>query len=102
MIRKKVFKIRIMRKINTVMLMTGLFILFSVILSCKKNVRSESDGIHSYAELKDLFADPPFEYRSAPLWVWHEQITEEGIDFQMKEFKKAGIGGVFVHPLAPV
>jgi hypothetical protein len=49
-------------------------------------------------EVRSLFADPPSEYRSAPLWDWNEQISEEGIDFQMKEFKKAGIGGVFVHP----
>lgn len=56
------------------------------------------EGIHSVAELKSLFANPPSEYRSAPLWDWNEQISEEGIDFQMKEFKKAGIGGVFVHP----
>ena len=56
------------------------------------------EGIHTSAELRQLFADPPAEYRSAPLWVWHDRITEEGIDFQMKEFKKAGIGGVFVHP----
>ncbi|MEA3479906.1 MAG: glycosyl hydrolase [Bacteroidota bacterium] len=57
-----------------------------------------SEGIHSIEELRTFFADPPSEYRSAPLWDWNEQITEEGIDFQMKEFKKAGIGGVFVHP----
>jgi len=55
-------------------------------------------GIQSVAEIRTLFADPPSEFRSAPLWDWNEQITEEGIDFQMKEFKKAGIGGVFVHP----
>ncbi len=56
------------------------------------------DGLNSVGKLRTLFADPPSEYRSAPLWDWNEQITEEGIDFQMKEFKKAGIGSVFVHP----
>ena len=60
--------------------------------------RPARDGIHSVDELRTLLADPPAEYRSAPLWVWHDRITEEGIDFQMNEFKKAGIGGVFVHP----
>ena len=55
-------------------------------------------GIHSIEQLRGLFADPPSEYRSAPLWDWNERITEEGIDFHMKQFKKAGIGGVFVHP----
>jgi len=57
-----------------------------------------SEGIQSVDNLRSLFADPPSEYRSAPLWDWNEQISEEGINFQMREFKKAGIGGVFVHP----
>ncbi len=63
---------------------------------CEQN--SVSNGIQSVEQVRTLFADPPSEYRSAPLWDWNEQITKEGIDFQMKEFKKAGIGGVFVHP----
>lgn len=72
-----------------------LLVIFAVACTSKKEVK---EGIHSIAELKSLFANPPSEYRSAPLWDWNEQISEEGIDFQMKEFKKAGIGGVFVHP----
>jgi hypothetical protein len=58
----------------------------------------EKENISTIAGLKQLFADPPSEFRSAPFWVWNEKISEEGIDFQLKEFKKAGIGGVFVHP----
>jgi len=57
-----------------------------------------SEGIHSIEDFRDLFADPPSDYRSAPLWDWNDDISREGIDFQMKEFKKSGIGGVFVHP----
>jgi len=64
--------------------------------SCSKTILEGE--IRSVEEIRTLFADPPSEFRSAPLWDWNEQITEEGIDFQMKEFKKAGIGGVFVHP----
>jgi hypothetical protein len=60
--------------------------------------KTEKEGINSIKELRADFNNPPSGYRSAPLWDWNEQITEEGIDFQMKEFKKAGIGGVFVHP----
>jgi len=59
---------------------------------------TESDKLDSATELRELFADPPSEYRSAPLWDWNEQISREGIDMHMQEFKKAGIGGVFVHP----
>ncbi|MBW8326128.1 MAG: hypothetical protein K0M50_15285 [Prolixibacteraceae bacterium] len=74
----------------------GLALLLLFAISCTKKPAQE--GIYTSTELKKLFADPPSEYRSAPLWDWNEQISEEGIDFQMKEFKKAGIGGVFVHP----
>jgi len=76
-----------------------ILILFSSILfttGCSKGPDIKSSD--SIDELRSRFANPPSEYRSAPLWDWNEQITEEGIDFQMKEFKKAGIGGVFVHP----
>ena len=78
----------------------GLFILLSILLiGCSPEKKAETDPfINSTTDFKKLFVDPPSEYRSAPLWDWNEQISKEGIDFQMKEFKKAGIGGVFVHP----
>jgi len=78
----------------------GIFILFCILLiGCSPEKKAETDPfINSTTEFKKLFVDPPSEYRSAPLWDWNEQISKEGIDFQMKEFKKAGIGGVFVHP----
>ena len=66
--------------------------------ACETEKKISESPDDSYLWLKKMFADPPSEYRSAPLWDWNEQITEEGIDFQMNEFKKAGIGGVFVHP----
>ncbi len=76
------------------------FISFAVLLlllgACSQ--KPTPAGITSISELKQLFADPPAEYRSAPLWDWNDDITEEGIDFQMQQFREAGIGGVFVHP----
>ncbi len=84
-----------MQKTNLLAL-TGTILLFAFAVGCSKKPLPE--GIQTFAGLKTLFANPPSEYRSAPLWDWNDQITEEGIDFQMKEFKKAGIGGVFVHP----
>jgi hypothetical protein len=70
-------------------------LLMFVLLSCHQKAQED---IQSVDDFMPLFADPPSEYRSAPLWDWNERISEEGIDFQMREFKKAGIGGVFVHP----
>ncbi len=84
-----------MKKTNF-LLISGIILMIFLSLSCNK--KQTPEGIQTTTELIHLFANPPSEYRSAPLWDWNEQITEEGIDFQMKEFKKAGIGGVFVHP----
>ena len=87
-----------MKKANllaeTILILACVAIVFS---SCQKN-ETRPDTINTYAELQTYWADPPADYRSAPLWDWNDSISEEGIDFHMKEFKKAGIGGVFVHP----
>lgn len=78
-------------------LKAGAFILLGLLIqSCSSG--PEPENIQSVSELKTLFTDPPARFRSAPLWDWNDDITKEGIDFQMQEFKKAGLGGVFVHP----
>jgi hypothetical protein len=79
-------------------LLSNVLIILSLLLAFGCSQKPVTDGINSVEDMRNLFVDPPSEYRSAPLWDWNEQITEEGIDFQMKEFKNAGIGGVFVHP----
>ncbi|MCD6597563.1 MAG: hypothetical protein J7L04_07750 [Bacteroidales bacterium] len=70
----------------------------ALILNACKEDESKKDTIDSFEEFSELFSDPPATYRSAPLWDWNDDITKEGISFQMEEFRKAGIGGVFVHP----
>lgn len=52
----------------------------------------------SYETLKATFADPPADYRSAPLWVWNGVVTREEITRQLEGFKARGIGGAFIHP----
>lgn len=77
-------------------LFCGVAVLLAAVFACEN--KQAPEGIQTVASFKSLFADPPIEYRSAPFWDWNGQITREGIEFQMKEFKKAGIGGLFVHP----
>lgn len=48
--------------------------------------------------LKALFRDPPREYRIKPFWFWNGEITEEEIDWQLREMADKGIGGVFICP----
>jgi len=58
----------------------------------KKPVSDSYDGILR------LFADPPAEYRTAPLWVWNDLMTRDEIKRQLESFKARGIGGAFIHP----
>ena len=51
-----------------------------------------------FKSIESLFADPPSEYRSMPLWVWNGKITEAELDRMLVELKEAGFGGLFVHP----
>ncbi len=37
------------------------------------------------AQVKTLFADPPREYSSAPLWVWNDMLTEQQIVSAMED-----------------
>ncbi len=78
--------------------LTNFLVILLLLLAYSCVQEPNREGIHSVEEMRKLFFDPPSEYRSAPLWDWNEKITKEGIDFQMREFKNAGIGGVFVHP----
>ena len=45
-----------------------------------------------------LFRTPPAEFRSAPLWVWNDDVSEQEIREQIADFKEKGIGGLFIHP----
>jgi len=64
--------------------------------NCTKS--KHSDKISSFKQVKKLFKNPPVEYRSAPLWVWNDDVTKEEIDLQLNELKAGGMGGVFIHP----
>lgn len=52
----------------------------------------------SYQKVRQLFLNPPSEFRSAPLWVWNDRVTNQQIDEQLADFRARGIGGVFIHP----
>ncbi len=48
--------------------------------------------------VKQLFANPPREYASAPLWVWNDLLTEDQIRGTMRDLAGQGVKQVFVHP----
>jgi hypothetical protein len=49
-------------------------------------------------EIRQHFVDPPAEFRTAPLWVWNDEMDPERMKEQLRQFKEQGIGGVFIHP----
>ncbi len=64
----------------------------------KQSTGFHSDKVTSFRMLYENFNTPPVSYSTAPLWVWNDQVTEEKIETQLKEFKKQGIHMVFIHP----
>ena len=50
------------------------------------------------AWVKKLFAKPPTEYSSAPLWVWNDLLTEEQIVSSLRDLAAQQVKQVFVHP----
>ncbi len=44
--------------------------------------------------------DPGCEYRGTPFWSWNEKLEPEELCRQIREMKKAGLGGAFMHARA--
>jgi len=49
-------------------------------------------------EVKKLFANPPREYSTAPLWVWNDDLTEQQVRETMRDLASQQVRQVFVHP----
>jgi hypothetical protein len=86
-------------KLSMKRLMILLMIVLPVCFSCRVDTdKTGSESIATLKELACLFAEPPSEYGSAPLWVWNTRVTHALIDSAMNDFKEHGFGGVFIHP----
>jgi hypothetical protein len=68
------------------------------VVSCDTKPAPAGAVLDNRAGVLAAFESPPAGYRSAPLWVWNDRITEAEIDDQLADFKDHGIGGVFIHP----
>ena len=58
----------------------------------KKLYRNEEPALS-----REMFSDPPSEYRGAPFWAWNCAIEKETLDEQIEIFRKMGMGGYHVH-----
>jgi len=48
-------------------------------------------------DLKQLFKQPPSEYRAAPFWAWNARIEPEECRRQIRLMHQMGMGGFFMH-----
>jgi hypothetical protein len=69
-------------------------LILTLVNGCAKTTIREksSNGV------RELFASPPTEYSSAPLWVWNDMITEEQVISTMNDLASQKVKQVFVHP----
>ncbi|MBK7103754.1 MAG: hypothetical protein IPH62_00515 [Ignavibacteriae bacterium] len=74
-------------------------ILLIVNVSCSnkenKNVKNDSADFKSISE---NFTNPHQDYGTVPFYVWNGKITKERIEQDLKDYKRLGFGGVFIHP----
>ena len=52
----------------------------------------------SSAQIKRLFANPPREYSSAPLWIWNDLMTEDQVTDTLRNLAAQKVKQAFVHP----
>jgi hypothetical protein len=72
-------------------------------LSCTTGMRREAapgSGATpaDSAAVKAIFANPPREYASAPLWVWNDMLTDEEVVGTLRDLASQGVKQAFVHP----
>ena len=63
-------------------------------ISISLSVAEATDSSH----VRTLFANPPREYSSGPLWVWNDLLTEQQIADTMRDLAGQKVRQVFVHP----
>jgi hypothetical protein len=48
--------------------------------------------------LRAIFADPPRQYSTGPLWVWNDMLTEEQITSSLRDLAAQKVKQAWVHP----
>ena len=49
-------------------------------------------------EVFSQFKVPPQEFGPIPFWFWNDDLEESELVRQLREFHRAGFGGVLIHP----
>ena len=55
-------------------------------------------GAEDSSAVRAVFADPPREYSTGPLWTWNDLLTEEQVLTTLRELASQKVRQVWVHP----
>ena len=72
--------------------------LISVVLLIGAAVIAPRALAEDSAAVKKLFANPPRQYSSGPLWVWNDMLTEKQITGTLEDLAGQKVKQVWVHP----
>ena len=50
------------------------------------------------SDLRAIFADPPRQYSTGPLWVWNDMMTDEQVIGTLRDLASQQVKQAFVHP----
>ena len=77
-------------------LRTAVLVLCSVLVTLSAQASGrEPDSIDT---LQSIFASPPREYSTGPLWVWNDRLTEEQIRSTLRDLAGQNVRQAWVHP----
>jgi hypothetical protein len=79
-------------------LATSLWTCFCLAGVLSAGVAAGEDKNLDSAAARKIFAAPPREYATAPLWVWNDMLTDEQIRGTMRDLAGQKVMQVFVHP----
>jgi hypothetical protein len=67
-------------------------------LACLLGLGASSAAADDSASLKKVFANPPREYSTAPLWVWNDLLSDDQIRLTLRDLAAQNVKQAFVHP----
>ncbi len=78
---------------STKLLLTSLILLAVMPLAGQ----TAGSAVSSF-QVKSMFANPPRQYSSAPLWVWNDRLTEAQVIGTLRDLARQNIKQAFIHP----
>lgn len=70
----------------------------SVFLSFLPGNGSTNTNVTSFQQLREMFENPPADFKPATLWAWNDEMTNEKIDWFLMDLYKTGYREIYIFP----